>query len=166
MTNLSGADAAINCWNDKYYWDFWRPWNAIPRAADDDNPDTAAQAGWTPLVAAPYPEHPSGHLCLDAAHTRILEEFFGDTIPGGFHITSISTVLAPAPADPRVRTFDSFSQVIDEITDARIWAGLHFRTADEQAKTLGWDVAEYAADNFFQPVGRCRHDHRSRHHRR
>lgn len=166
MTNLSGADAAINCWNDKYYWDFWRPWNAIPRAAEDGNPATVAQAGWTPLVSAPYPEHPSGHLCLDAAHTRILQEFFGDTIPGGFQITSISSLLAPAPADPRVRTFSSFSQVVNEITEARIWAGLHFRTADEQAKTLGWDVAEYAAAHYFHPVGGCRKDHRSRHHRR
>ena len=43
MTNLSGADAAINCWNDKYYWDFWRPWNAIPRAGEDNNPATVAQ---------------------------------------------------------------------------------------------------------------------------
>ena len=60
MTNLSGADAAINCWNDKYLWDFWRPLNAIARAADDGNPDTAPQAGWTPLRSAPYPDHPSG----------------------------------------------------------------------------------------------------------
>ena len=44
MENLSGADAAINCWNDKYYWDFWRPWNAIPRAAEDGNPATVPDA--------------------------------------------------------------------------------------------------------------------------
>jgi hypothetical protein len=40
MLNLTAADAAINCWNDKYFWDFWRPWNAIPRGDEDDNPDT------------------------------------------------------------------------------------------------------------------------------
>lgn len=162
MMNLSGADASINCWNDKYYWDFWRPWNAIPRAGEDNNPATVAQANWTPLIAAPYPDHPSGHLCLDASHTRILQKFFGDTVPGGFHITSISTLLAPAPADPRVRTFSSFSQVLAEITEARIWAGLHYRTADEQAKTLGWNVADYAAANYFQPVGRAVHRHKHR----
>jgi transposase len=42
LQNLSGADAAINCWNNKYYFDFWRPWNAIPRAGEDDNPATEA----------------------------------------------------------------------------------------------------------------------------
>jgi hypothetical protein len=156
MTNLSGADASITCWNDKYHWDFWRPWNAIPRAAEDGNPATAPQAGWTPLIAAPYPEHPSGHLCLDGVHVGILQKFFGDTVPGGFQITSISTLLAPAPADPRVRTFSRFSQVIDEIIEARIWAGLHYRTGDVQAEILGRGVADYAAANYFQPVGRGR----------
>ena len=91
LQNLSGADASINCWNDKYYWDFWRPWNAIRRAAEDDNPATKPDAGWLPLIAAPYPEHPSGHLCLDGAHTRILRMFFGDKVKGGYSITSISS---------------------------------------------------------------------------
>jgi hypothetical protein len=163
MTNLSGADAAINCWNDKYYWDFWRPWNAIQRATEDGNSHTAPQSDWAPLVSAPYPDHPSGHLCLDAAHTRILQKFFGDSVAGGFQITSVSGLLAPAPADPRVRTFGSFSQVLDEITEARIWAGLHFRTADVQARTLGSNVADYAAENYFQPVGRGREAHRLGH---
>jgi hypothetical protein len=163
MTNLSGADAAITCWNDKYHWDFWRPGNAIARAAEDGNPATATQAGWAPLISAPYPEHPSGHLCLDGAHARMLQKFFGDTVPGGFQITSISTLLAPVPADPRVRTFSSFSQVVDEIVEARIWAGLHYRTADVQAKILGWNVADHAAANYFQPVGRGRGEPRRRH---
>jgi hypothetical protein len=151
MENLSGADAAINCWNDKYYWDFWRPWNAIQRAAEDGNPATEPDPAWTPLITAPYPEHPSGHLCLDGAHTRVLQMFFGDVINGGYKITSISTLLEPD--DPRTRTFGSFSQALAEIREARIWAGLHYRTADVQAEALGRNVADYMAANYFQPVG-------------
>jgi hypothetical protein len=151
MENLAGADAAINCWNDKYHFDFWRPWNAIPRAAEDGNPATEPDPTWSALITAPYPEHPSGHLCLDGAHTRVLEMFFGDTIEGGFQITSASTFLLPS--DPRTRTFTSFSQTLAEIVEARIWAGLHYRTADVQARQLGRNVAEYMADNYFQPVG-------------
>src|SRR5439155_19643085 len=61
LMNIAGADAAINCWNDKYYWDFWRPWNAIPRAGDDGNPATDPDPpSWAALLTAPYPEHPSG----------------------------------------------------------------------------------------------------------
>jgi hypothetical protein len=152
MTNLSAADAHINCWNDKYYWDFWRPWNAIPRAAEDGNPATDAEAGWTALITAPYPDHPSGHLCDDGAHVGVLRMFFGDVIEGGYQITSASTFLAPS--DPKTRTFASFSQALAELIEARIWAGLHFRTADVQAEQLGRNVANYMAANYFQPVGR------------
>jgi PAP2 superfamily len=152
MQNLSAADASINCWNDKYYWDFWRPWNAIPRAVEDRNPATEPDPTWTALITAPYPEHPSGHLCLDAAHTRVLQLFFGDTIEEGFQITSVSTLLLPA--DPRTRTFASFSGTVAEIIEARIWAGLHYRTADVQARQLGTNVADYMTENYFQPVGR------------
>ena len=152
MENLSGADASINCWNDKYYWDFWRPWNAIPRAAEDGNMATEPDDDWIPLISAPYPDHPSGHLCLDGAHTRVLQMFFGDVIEGGYQITSLSTLLGAA--DPRTRTFGSFSESVAEVTEARIWAGLHYRTADVQAKVLGWNVADYTAAYYFQPVGR------------
>ena len=152
MANLSAADAGINCWNDKYYWDFWRPWNAIPRAAEDGNPATTAEAGWTALLTAPYPEHPSGHLCNDGAHVGVLRMFFGDVIEGGYQITSASTFLAPT--DPKTRTFGSFSQALAELIEARIWAGLHYRTADVQAEQLGRNVANYMAANYFQPVGR------------
>ena len=151
MQDLAAADAAINCWNDKYYWDFWRPWNAIPRALEDDNPATEPDPTWTALITAPYPEHPSGHLCLDGAHLRVLRMFFPDVIEGGFQITSASALLLPG--DPRTRTFSSFSQALAEITEARIWAGLHYRTADVQAEQLGRNVAEYMAENYFQSLG-------------
>ena len=152
MANLSAADAGINCWNDKYYWDFWRPWNAIPRAAEDGNPATTAEAGWTALLTAPYPEHPSGHNCNDGAHVGVLRMFFGDVIDGGYQITSASPFLAPT--DPKTRTFGSFSQALAELIEARIWAGLHYRTGDVQAQQLGRNVANYMAANYFQPVGR------------
>jgi hypothetical protein len=145
MENLSGADAAINCWNDKYHFDFWRPWNAIPRAAEDGNPATEPDATWTALITAPYPEHPSGHLCLDGAHLRVLEMFFG-TDEIAFDVTSI-----PFPGE--TRHFDRFSDALEEITEARIWAGLHYRFADVQAQILGRNVADYMANNYFQPVG-------------
>jgi len=144
MLNLSGADAAINCWNDKYHWDFWRPWQAIRRAEEDGNPATDPDPTWTALLTAPYPEHPSGHLCLDGAHLRVLQMFFG-TDEIGFDATS-----SRFPGE--TRHFDRFSQALAEITEARIWAGLHFRTADVQAQILGRDVANYMAKHYFQPL--------------
>jgi hypothetical protein len=81
MQNLAAADAAINTWNDKYHFDFWRPWNAIVRASEDGNDATVADPNWTALITAPYPDHVSGHLgstartsaccgCSSATHLR------------------------------------------------------------------------------------------------
>jgi hypothetical protein len=134
MLNLAGAVAAINCWNDKYHYDFWRPWNAI----HDTDPT------WTALLTAPYPDHPSGHLCLDSSELPVLQMFFGDNVR--FGVTS-------SRFGGETRFFDHFSEPLAEITEARIWAGLHFRTADVQAKILGQNVAHYMAEHYFQPVG-------------
>jgi hypothetical protein len=146
MMNLSGADASINCWNDKYHFDFWRPWQAIRQADRDGNPATVRDTTWTPLLTAPYPEHPSGHLCLDGAHLHTLQLFFG---PDAMHFGVTSSQF---PGQPRF--YDSFSAPLEEITNARVWAGLHFRTADVQGQNLGINVADYTAANYFQPVGR------------
>jgi hypothetical protein len=149
MQNMAAADAAINTWNDKYHFDFWRPWNAIVRASEDMNDATVADPAWTALLTAPYPDHVSGHLGLDSSHTTVLRMFFGDAPAGGYQITSSFV----NPGGPATRTFGSFSQTVGEIVEARIWAGLHYRTADVQAVQLGTSVANYAAANYFEPVG-------------
>jgi hypothetical protein len=150
LENLSGADAGINCWTDKYHFDFWRPWNAIPRASEDGNPATQPDPTWTALITAPYPEWVSGHNCLDAAHTSVLRMFFGDDPVGGpFQITS--TFMNPG--GPAVRTFDTFTQPLTELIEARIWAGLHYRSSDVAGQAPGRNVASHAAAHYFQPVG-------------
>ena len=150
LVDLSGADAAINCWNDKYYWDFWRPWNAIRRADTDGNPATVLDdAAWTPLLGAPYPEHPSGHLCLDGAMVTALQMFFGDQ--NEFDVRSSRAPTTPLLPDPR--HFSRFSAPLEEIVEARIWAGLHYRTADIQGMNLGRQVTQWAQTHYFQPLG-------------
>jgi len=150
LQNMSGADAAINCWNDKYYYDFWRPWNAITTTLDDGNAGTTTDSSWTALITAPYPEWTSGHNCLDASQVTVLRLFFGDA-PGRFQITSFSALLAPA--DSKVRMFDTFSQPMAELIEARIWAGLHYRSSDVAGQVLGGNVARYGIEHYLQPVG-------------
>ncbi len=150
MQNLSAADAAINCWNDKYHFDFWRPGNAITTTLDDKNDATETDSTWAALLTAPYPEWTSGHNCLDAANVTVLRMFFGDDPVGGpFQITSTFA----NPGGPTVRTFETFTQPYTELIEARIWAGLHYRSGDVQGQVLGQNVANYAAANYFQPVG-------------
>lgn len=142
--NLASADAAINVWNDKYHFDFWRPWQAIRGADLDGNPATTADPTWTALITAPYPEHPSGHIGLDNAALSALRMFFG---------TKKLTLEVTSSRFPgETRTFTDVREPLKEIVEARIWAGLHFRTADVQSKKLGREVARYMATHYFQPL--------------
>jgi hypothetical protein len=68
-------------WDGKRFYHFWRPITAIREGDNDGNPETAADATWTPQIATftpPYPEYPSGANSLTGAMTRTLELFFGD----------------------------------------------------------------------------------------
>jgi hypothetical protein len=149
LQNMAGADAGINCWNDKYHFDFWRPWNAITTTLDDLNGATETDPSWVALITAPYPEWASGHNCLDGAHVAVLRQFFLDA-PGSFVITSRSALLTAA--ESKVRTFDTLSQPMAEVIEARIWAGLHYRSSDVAGQVLGGKVARYGIENYLQPV--------------
>jgi hypothetical protein len=156
MVDLAAADAAIGCWNDKYYWNFWRPIDAIRQAATDGNPKTKADPGWLPLfdpatptspllVSPGFPDHPSGHSCVSSAIVHTLQNFFG---------TDKIAVSFTSPRFPgQSRSFDRFSRVLKEIIDARVWGGIHFRTADVQGAVLGKKVAQWELKHYFQPVG-------------
>jgi PAP2 superfamily len=156
MENLAAADASIGCWNDKYYWQFWRPITAIREADTDGNPDTQSDPTWLPLfdpstavchppllVTPPFPDHPSGHACNTGAFVHTLQNFFG---------TDKIAVAAFSNKSCTTRSFERFSDILSEVIDARVWAGIHFRTADVQGSVLGNKVAHYLKKHYFQPV--------------
>jgi hypothetical protein len=144
MADLAGADGAISCWNDKYYWNFWRPITAIREADTDGNPATVADPTWTPLIATPaFPDHPSGHSCLSGAIVKTLQAFFG---------TDKIAFSAFSNNSQTTRSFARLSLALKEVLDARVWAGIHFRTADMQGAVIGKKVAHYLVKNYFAPV--------------
>jgi hypothetical protein len=162
MVNLAAADAAIACWNDKYYWHFWRPRAAIREGDTDGNARTVGDPNWEslfapatattpPLATPPFPDHPSGHGCVSGAVLTTMARFFGSD---KVKITLVSgRSLNGVPIPPR--TFDRFSDALDEIVEARIWGGIHFRNADVQGTVIGKKVARYIRKHYFRPL-RCR----------
>jgi PAP2 superfamily len=146
---LTSADALIAVWDDKAYWSFWRPLTAIEEAASDGNPRTEPELGWRSLITnPPYPEHPSGHTGLSGSIVKTLQQFFGtDRI--GWVDTNIAGLT---------RDFTRFSAAIEEIVDARVWSGIHFRTADEQGERIGRQVARYRDGRYFQRRHDSEHD--------
>jgi hypothetical protein len=143
MLYMTAADALISVWDDKAHTSFWRPITAIREADTDGNPATEPDAAWLPLIAnPPYPEHPSGHTGLSGSIVATLQEFFGTD-----KIAWTDTNTAGL-----TRSFTRSSHAIEEIVDARIWSGIHFRTADEQGARIGGQVAKWRDKHYFRPV--------------
>jgi hypothetical protein len=159
IVNLAAADAAISCWNDKYYWNFWRPRAAIREAGTDGNPATVPDPNWEslfapatqttpPLGTPPFPDHPSGHSCLSGAVLNALADFFGRDKVEFDIVSGRSLDGVPIPK----RHFDRFSDALEEVVGARIWGGIHFRTADEQGAKMGKQIAQWIKTRYFEPA--------------
>jgi hypothetical protein len=144
MAHVAGGDAMIGCFDAKYHYLSWRPLHAIQRADTDGNTLTASDPTWQPLSPTPnHPEYPSAHACHTTAIAEALENFFG---PGrtSFSLDSLAT--------GETRYYDRFKDAVEEVNNARVWAGFHFRYADEDGSRLGRKIARFVVMNFFQPL--------------
>ena len=140
MVHVSAGDAGIACMDAKYHYRFWRPVHAITRADSDGNPATEADPTWQPLLNVNHPEYPSGHGCQTGAVTTALRAYFGHD---RFHYTVDST------ATGTTQTYESFSAALDEVTEARILAGLHFRHSMQDGAQIGRQAARWVVNHHF-----------------
>ena len=144
--NVAMADASIACWEAKYHYVFWRPVTAIPLADSDGNPATISDPNWMPLIITPaHPEYPSGHSTFSAAGATVLTHYFGKN--SSFTVDS-DVMLGVA------RSFPNFAAALAEIANARIYGGIHFRTACEDGQATGTAVAKFVLKNAFQRLDR------------
>jgi hypothetical protein len=143
---LAAADASIACWDAKYTYAFWRPITAIRSGDADGNEATTADPLWQPLAEThQHPEYPSGHTTNSAAMATVLAAVFGET-PG-------IRLVATSPTHPGFRrTWSTFEEGVDEVIDARVYAGVHFRTSNDVGARLGRQVAQFVMANALQPV--------------
>ena len=134
---LASADAGITCWEAKYLYNFWRPQLAIRSGHLDGNDATRQDPNWTPLFPTPpHPEYTSGHATNSGAMGFMLSLLFGDK-PG-------ITIVALSPTNPGfVRQWTAFSQGVDEVIEARVYSGIHYRTADEVGARVGRQIARF-----------------------
>jgi hypothetical protein len=149
MVHCSVADAGIAGFEAKYFYRFWRPRTAIPRADTDGNPDTGPDPTWTPLLTVNHPEYPSGHGFFSTALTDAVAAFFGTNKVTWTLITSKSAV---PQLIQNVRTYYDINALMRDIDDARVWAGLHWRHSMRHGDQVGRKVARHVTDNFFRPV--------------
>ena len=139
LLSIAGADAYIAAWDAKYAYNFWRPVTAIRQADVDGNPATIGDPSWLPLgPTPPFPDYVSGHTTYTGAFVHVLERIFGRD-PVTFTVTNLNV-----PAPEQSRTYHSIGELSDEMIEARILAGIHFRTADVDGDRVGRQVAQFA----------------------
>jgi len=144
MLNMAIADGTIACWNGKYLYEFWRPITAIQFGDFDGNDGTVGDPTWTALRPMhPHPEYPSGQCTGSSAASTVLESFFGSSTP--FTLES-STVPG------WIRAYQSFAASRAEVADARVFLGIHFRTACNDGLALGQSVGGYLLANKMQRI--------------
>jgi hypothetical protein len=142
LLNLTMADATIACWDAKYRYVLWRPITAVNTGAFE--PD----ASWTPWLdffpagTPAHPEFPSGHSTVSGAAKSILAQIFGDN-PG--MVINVTSEIRPG-----TRTYSTYSEVLAEIHDARVFGGIHWRTACLIGGAIGERVAEYVYSHAIQ----------------
>ena len=143
LADLASADAVIAAWDAKKYWNFWRPITAIQQGDTDGNPQTVGDPNWLPFLdTPPYPDYTSGANNLTAAVMRTLELYFGDKLT--------FSVISTAVAVNNKRTYDRFSDVMEDVVNVRIYQGIHFRSADEVARRTGIRAADWAFAHFLR----------------
>jgi hypothetical protein len=126
-------------WRAKCTHGLWRPITAINLADTDGNPATIADPTWTPLLTTPaYPEYPSGYNSLAATTTGSLEQLF--------HTQRLNLTLISTAVPNVTRHYDTGTAVRTDVVNARVWLGIHFRTADVASRNLGLQQSEVLHD--------------------
>ena len=146
LTAVAGADAAIAVFDAKYHYEFWRPITAIRNGDTDDNPATERDATWQPIDNTPmHPEYPCAHCIISGAVASAIEAALGTA--------DIPEVTMTSPTAPGVtHRWTNIRAYNDEVSNARIWAGFHYRFSVRVGQDMGRKIGEHVVKNLMQPV--------------
>jgi hypothetical protein len=143
MISVTYADALIACFDAKYHYTFWRPITAIRAGDTDGDEETVGDTTWSPLLPATpnHPEYPSAHSCITPAGGRVVARFLG---------TGEIDFTVPSLTGIGDRHFDQVKDLQYEVSNARIWGGIHYRSAVEDGITIGRKTVDYVLAHHFQ----------------
>jgi hypothetical protein len=137
---MAMADAAMSSWRSKIQYNMWRPVTAIQLGESDGNRSTVGDPTWQSQFPAPnYPDYTSGANVLAGSATEMLRLFFR-TDRVNF------SMVGPTSS----RFFTRFSDAAREVVDARMLMGIHFRFADEAARSQGQRVGRWAYQHVLR----------------
>ena len=139
-------DAIIAVLDAKYHYNFWRPITAIRNGDIDGNPATDSEATWQPIANTPmHPEYPCSHCIQSASVAAVVKAVLGGV--------DIPEVALTSPATPGVtHRWTNMTAITEEVANARIWAGFHYRFSTRIGTDMGLQIGEYVVKNVMQPV--------------
>ena len=147
LASMAAADAFIAVFEAKYHYHFWRPVTAIRNADLSQNPATPREAGWLPLGETPmHPEYPCAHCISASAVAAVLRAVVGD---------EVGEIAVTTPTAPGVtRRWTRLSEYSREVSNARVWAGFHYRFSTEVAEDMGRKIGEIVVSTSLRPKER------------
>ena len=153
LINMAISDGAVTTFFNKYHYNFWRPETAIHAGGSDGNRKTDADPNWVPFIVTPcFPSYPSAHGTLSGAGAEVMRRLYGEA----GHAITLSNPAVPSI----VLYYGSFKQITDDISDARVYGGIHFRTDQDAGARLGRAVGETIYKNNLRAMhGVDRDDH-------
>jgi hypothetical protein len=139
-------DAYIAVFDAKYHYNFWRPITAIRNGDIDANPDTDREATWQPIDNTPmHPEYPCAHCILSGTVAGVVKAVFGTQ--------DIPEIAVTSPTASGVtHRWTNMTAFTEEVANARIWAGFHYRFSTRVGTQMGLQIGEYVVKNVMQPM--------------
>src|SRR5499427_3068250 len=141
---VASTDAYIAVFDAKYHYEFWRPITAIRNGDIDGNPATELEATWQPIDNTPlHPEYPCAHCIESGAAVSVIEAVLGSA-----DIPEVSMTSSTAPGV--IHRWTNLGVFADEVADARIWAGFHYRFSTRVGTETGRKIGQYVVQNVMQ----------------
>jgi hypothetical protein len=137
-------DALLAVFEAKYHYNFWRPVTAIRNGDLDGNDATERDAAWTPFIETPmHPEYPCAHCTVAAAVGTVLQAEIGT---GAMPTLATTSYLVKGPA----RNWKTIDDFVQEVGNARVYDGVHFRNSTEVGTAMGKQVGALAVAKFLR----------------
>ena len=139
-------DALIAVFDAKYHYNFWRPITAIRNGDIDENPATDREATWQPIDNTPmHPEYPCAHCILSGSVASVVKAMLGsEDIPE----VAMTSTTAPGVT----HRWTNLTAFTEEVANARIWVGFHYRFSTRVGTGMGLRIGDYVVQNVMQPT--------------
>ena len=151
LNGMIGDDALMAITDAKLHYNFWRPITAIRNGELDQNPATAPDPAWEPLITTPnHPEYPCGHCIFAAATAEYMKAEVGNSPAWGVRVASRSIPNAAVQALP------SWGEWARQVSYSRTLGGVHYRFSNEAAEEMGRKIARQAIAKVMRPLPRAK----------